>query len=175
MKTPQEQRAKQETMRRQNILYRNAGSVTDELFKTVDFFDPHDLIQVKYEMLRRVRQENCSVTRAATAFGFSRISYYAAEHAFDEEGILGLLPKKRGPKQPTKLTEAVLSFIEQQREQTPPPSAAKLQTLLAERLGVTMHKRTIERALQGKKKTLRTRRGAIEPVMSLSTSMRICA
>lgn len=152
MGTPQEQRAKQEAMRQQNVLYRNADSVTDELFRTVDFFDPHDLIQVKYEMLRRVRTDNWSVTRAADTFGFSRISYYAIHRAFEAEGIPGLIPKKRGPKQPTKLTHTVISFIEEQREQTPPPSAAQLQTLVAERLGVTVHKRTIERVLQGKKK-----------------------
>ncbi len=152
MRTPQEKRAKQEAMSRQNVLYHNAASVTDELFQTVDFFDPHDLIQVKYEMLRRVRTDNWSVTRAADTFGFSRISYYAIQRTFDAEGIPGLLPKKRGPKQPTKLTDTVITFIEEQREQTPPPSAAQLQTLVAEHLGVTVHKRTIERVLQGKKK-----------------------
>ena len=155
MKTPQQPYVKQEAMSRRNVLYRNAGAVTDELFQTMDFFDPHDLIQIKYEMLRRVRQENWSVTRAATAFGFSRISYYACEHAYEKEGMLGLMPKKRGPKQPSKLTNEVVAFIKQQRERTPPPSAAQLQTLVAQRLGVTMHRRTIERALQGKKKTLR--------------------
>ena len=152
MRTPREGRAKQEAMSRQNVLYHNAESVTDELFQTEDFFDPHDLIQVKYEMLRRVRTDSWSVTRAADAFGFSRISYYAIQRAFDAEGLPGLLPKKRGPKQPTKLTDTVIAFIEEQREHTPSPSAAQLQTLLAEHLGVTVHKRTVERVLQSKKK-----------------------
>ncbi len=75
MRIPRDARAKQEAMSRQNVLYHNAESVTDELFQTEDFFDPHDLIQVKYEMLRRVRADDWSVTRAADAFGFSRISY----------------------------------------------------------------------------------------------------
>ncbi len=152
MRIPRDARAKQEAMSRQNVLYHNAESVTDELFQTEDFFDPHDLIQVKYEMLRRVRADDWSVTRAADAFGFSRISYYAIQRAFDAEGLPGLLPKQRGPKQPTKLTDTVVAFIEEQREQTPPPSAAQLQTLLAEHLGVTVHKRTVERVLQSKKK-----------------------
>ena len=86
------------------------------------------------------------------SIGFSRISYYACKHAYETEGIFGLLPKKPGPKQPSKLTEEVLAFIEQQCKQTPPPGAEQLQTLVAERLGVTIHKRTIQRALQGKKK-----------------------
>ncbi|TVQ36469.1 MAG: helix-turn-helix domain-containing protein [Spirochaetaceae bacterium] len=152
MRTPREGRAKQEAMSRQNVLYHNAESVTDELFQTEDFFDPHDLIQVKYEMLRRVRTDNWSVTRAADTFGFSRISYYAIQRAFDAEGLPGLLPRKRGPKQPTKLSDTVIAFIDEQREQTPPPSAAHVQALLAEHLGVTVHKRTVERVLQSKKK-----------------------
>ena len=101
---------------------------------------------------RRVQKDSWSVTRAAGAFGFSCISYYTIQRAFDAEGIMGLMPKKRGPKQPTKLTDAVIAFIERQREQVPAPSAQKLQTLVAKELGVTVHKRTIERALQGKKK-----------------------
>ena len=152
MKTPHEAEAKHDALSEQNVLYRNADSVTDELFRTLDFFDPLDLIQVKYEMVRRVQKENWSVTRSAAAFGFSRLSYYAIQHAFETEGILGLMPKKRGPKQPTKLTDAVMQFIERQREQEPVPSAGELQLLVGAHLGVTVHKRTIERALQGKKK-----------------------
>ena len=152
MMTPRQQRAKQETMSRQNVFYHNAESVTDELFLSEDFFDPHDLIQVKYEMLRRVRKDNWSVTRAADAFGFSRISYYAVQRAFEAEGTAGLLPKRRGPKHPSKLTERVVAFIDRQGEQSPPPSAARVQGLLAEELGVTVHKRTVERVLQRKKK-----------------------
>ena len=152
MKIPQEAQAKREALKEQNLLYRNADSITDELFCTLDFFDSHDLIQVKYEMVRRVQKEGWSVTRAAAAFGFSRISYYTIQRAFEFEGIMGLMPKKRGPKKPTKLTDAVIGFIVKQREQVPAPSARELQTLVAERLGVTVHNRTIERALQGKKK-----------------------
>lgn len=150
--TPHQRRAKQETLGRQNVLYHNAASITDELFQTEDFFDPHDLIQVKYEMLRRVRRDNWSVTRAADTFGFSRISYYAIQRAFEAEGIAGLLPKKRGPKHPTKLTERVVAFIDEQGEQSPPPSAVRVAARLAEELGVTVHKRTVERVLQRKKK-----------------------
>ena len=173
MKTPRETQAKREALNEQHLLYRNADSVTDELFQSLDFFDSYDLIQVKYEMVRRVQKEGWSVTRAADAFGFSRISYYTIQRAFNSKGIMGLMPKKRGPKQPTKLTDAVMAFIERQREQVPVPSAGKLQTLVAEHLGVTVHKRTIERALQ-EKKSVRHRERVIKPV-GLSTPMRNCA
>ena len=156
MKTPQEKEAKQQLLNEQNVLYQKADTVTDELFQTLDFFDPHDLIQVKYEMVRRVQKEGWSVTRAAAAFGFSRISYYTIQYAIETRGLMGLMPKKRGPKQPTKLTDAVLKFIEHHLEKDPSLNSQKLQALAATELGVEVHKRTIERALQRKKKLLGT-------------------
>src|SRR5215813_11589861 len=74
-------------------------AVRDELFLQDEFFDPRDLVQVKYEMLRRVRTDGKSVTDAATNFGFSRPSFYQAQSAFEQDGLAGLVPRKRGPKQ----------------------------------------------------------------------------
>jgi hypothetical protein len=45
-------------------------------FLEEDFFDAHDLAQVKYEMLRRVRREGTRVSQAASSFGCSRPSFY---------------------------------------------------------------------------------------------------
>ena len=50
----------------------HAHAVQDPAFVDSDFFDSHDLIQVRYEMLRRVRTEGQSVTKATTLFGVSR-------------------------------------------------------------------------------------------------------
>jgi hypothetical protein len=41
-------------------------AVTDPPFRNNDFFDPRDLVQVKYETLRRVRVEGRSVRRPAS-------------------------------------------------------------------------------------------------------------
>ena len=144
--------SKQQSLHDHNVLYKKAGKVTDELFQTLDFFDPRDLIQVKYEMLRRVKKKGWSVTLAASVFGFSRISYYKILHTIETQGLMGLMPKKRGPKQATKITDAVLKFIEECLEKTPGLSSQKLKNLLATELGLHVHKRTIERALQRKKK-----------------------
>ena len=62
------------TLQRQGTLNPRPMTVRDALFLEDDFFDPRDLVQVKYEMLRRVRTEGNSVTDAATNFGFSRPS-----------------------------------------------------------------------------------------------------
>ena len=56
--------------------------VSDELFRDSEFFDPRDLVLVKYEMLRRVRLEEMDVTEAAATFGFSRPSFYQAQSLF---------------------------------------------------------------------------------------------
>ncbi len=151
MKVSHSPDSKQQSLHDHNVLYKKAGKVTDEIFQTLDFFDPRDLIQVKYEMLRRVKKKGWSVTRAASVFGFSRIAYYKILHIIETQGLMGLMPKKRGPKQATKITEAVLKFIEERLEKTPGLSSAKLKTLLATELGLHVHKRTIERALQRKK------------------------
>src|SRR6266511_4293399 len=73
-------------------------AVLDEAFATSPFLDPRDLVQVKYEMVRRVRQEGAAVAAAAAAFGFSRPSWYAAAAALDQAGLPGLLPAKPGPR-----------------------------------------------------------------------------
>src|ERR1051325_9967641 len=62
------------------------------------FFDPSDIAQVKYEMLRCVANGQ-SVAEAVRAFGFSsHHSFYKARAAFKRLGLAGLLPNKRGPR-----------------------------------------------------------------------------
>src|SRR6266545_3183624 len=73
-------------------------AVVDQAFAASSFLDPRDLVQVKYEMVRRVRQDGAAVAAAAAAFGFSRPSWYAAAAALDEAGLPGLLPAKPGPR-----------------------------------------------------------------------------
>ena len=79
-------------------------TVRDELFRTHEFFDPHDKVQVKYEMLRRVREDGMDVSQAARLFGFSRVAYYQIADAFEKEGLRGLLPRQRGPRHATSST-----------------------------------------------------------------------
>ena len=110
---------KLEALREQGTLNPRPRDVTDPLFATDGFYDPRDLVQVKYEMLRRVQSEGHSVTGAATAFGFSRPSFYQALSAFEEGGLAGLVPHKRGPKQAHKLTDEVLDFIIETRQKQP--------------------------------------------------------
>src|SRR5437879_6547826 len=99
------------TLKAHGALHPRPQDVTDPLFQESTFFDAHDLVQVKYEMLRRVRLEARPVSEAAAAFGFSRPSFYAARAAFQRAGLPGLLPQKRGPRHPHKLTDEILAVL----------------------------------------------------------------
>jgi transposase len=109
-------------------------------------------VQVKYEMLRQVRIEGSEKTETATLFGVSRPTFYQAEADFAQAGLSGLLPKPRGPKGAHKLTVAVMRFIEGKLNDDPPPAARALAQQIKTELGISVHPRSIERALARKKK-----------------------
>ena len=122
-------------------------AVVDDGFRGSEFFDARDLVQVKYEMVRRVEADGVSVSAAADAFGFSRQSYYSAARALADEGLAGLVPAKPGPRGAHKLTDEVLEHLEGLRQADPGLSAAVLAAAVSERFGITVHRRSIERAL----------------------------
>jgi transposase len=141
------QDSKRKALREHGALNAGANEVKDSLFQNSEFFDPRDLVLVKYEMLRRVRVEGSSVAAAARAFGFSRVAFYQARAAFEKEGLPGLLPRRRGPKAANKLTDTVLEFIDRQRAADSSLRAPQLAALLRKRLYLVVHPRSIERAL----------------------------
>ena len=143
---------KEEALKKHGALNPQAEEVQDPLFHEDPFFDPRDLVQVKYEMLRQVRLDGKAVTDSASSFGFSRPSFYEARSAFEEGGLSGLLPKKRGPHGRHKLTEEVLEFLKGERERDQAISGNALADLLRERYGLKVHPRSIDRALKGRKK-----------------------
>jgi transposase len=131
--------------------------VIDPLFQHSEFFDPRDLVQVKYEMLRRVRVEHRPASEAAKSFGFSRVVLYQAMTAYQNEGLPGLLPRRRGPKHGHKLTAEVLAFIDQCRATDGSLRPAELAGRIRQQLGVSVHPRSIERALARRAKKGRRR------------------
>jgi transposase len=133
-------------------LNRHPERVRAPWFQADGFFDSRDLVQVKYEMLRQVRIEGAEKSEAASLFGVSRPTFYQAEADFARAGLSGLLPKSRGPKGAHKLTPEVMRFIEAQQIEEEPPGARALARLIETELGVSVHPRSIERALARKKK-----------------------
>jgi transposase len=146
---------KVDALQQQGALNPRSREVRDELFLEGGFFDPRDLVQVKYEMLRQVQADGKPITDAAAAFGFSRPSFYQARSAFEQDGLAGLVPHKRGPKQGHKLTEEVMQFIAEVRAQEPSIRPPELARLIRERFGTTVHPRSIERSLRRHQKKRR--------------------
>ena len=143
---------KVEALRRQNCLNPHPETVTAPLFDASDFFDTRDLVQVKYEMLRRVRVDGQPITESASAFGLSRPSFYQAQSGFELGGLGGLLPKKPGPRRSHKLSTEVVEFLENLCSDDPSLRPADLAERVLGRFGRKVHPRSIERALARRKK-----------------------
>ncbi len=121
--------------------------VTDPEFLSSEFFDARDAVQVKYEMVRKVKADGAPVTEAAAAFGYSRPAYYAAAAALEHSGLDGLVPARPGPRGAHKLTDQICAWAEQQLAADPGLRPAQLVPLIEESFGVRVHPRSIEKAL----------------------------
>lgn len=144
---------KTEALRQQGTLHPNPKVVRDEPFQRNEFFDPRDLVQVRYEMLRRHKIDGDDVTQVAESFGISRQAYYTTEAAFEKKGIVGLLPRPRGPQRAHKCSNEVLDFVEQWHADSAAPESVTL--AVQKRFGISIHPRSLARALARRKKKLR--------------------
>lgn len=126
----------------EGLLHPRADAVTAALFAEGGFFLAADKVQVKYEMLRAHLAEQVPVTAAAAAHGYSRAAFYLVAASFEQAGMAGLLDERRGRRGPVKLRPEIIEFI----RSAPPASGAALAAQVAERFGVVLHRRTIERA-----------------------------
>jgi transposase len=132
-------------LRQSRTLHPHPEQVRDPLFTSGSpFFDPRDLVQVKYELLRRVRVDGYSVSQATALFALSRPTFYAAQSAWEQAGITGLLPQSTGPHHAHKLTAEIVAEL---RPLAQTMSAAQLAEWLQEQRGLLVHPRSIERAL----------------------------
>lgn len=133
---------------------KNADSVSNPVFKGNPYFDPQDLVQVKYEMLRAVKAGGLNVSDASRQFGFSRTAYYKIEKRFCSAGVDGLCTQKTGPKLPSKITSDIEEYVAQLREGEPGITNDEIVERLKFEKGVSIHKRSLQRA-QSKKKRLK--------------------
>jgi transposase len=143
---------KRSFLHQQGTLNARPRAVRHDIFQGSDFFDPEDLLQVKYEMLRLVEIDRKPVSEAAKVFGFSRPSFYQAQASFQHAGLAGLLPQKRGPRSGHKLTPELMDFVAQLRAADPDMSSSHLAERIAERFGVSVHPRSIDRQVLRQKK-----------------------
>ena len=142
--------AKTSVLVQHGALHPHPEQVQDEVFERNEFFDPRDLVQVRYEMLRRRQVDRQPVTDVAAAFGVSRQAFYVTEAAFAQKGIVGLLPRPRGPQHAHKCTDEILDFVEKWRADT--SAGGDISDAVRKRFGVAIHPRSLVRALARRKK-----------------------
>ena len=147
-----ESNGKRQILEQNKTLNKTPDKVLDTNFKNMVFFDSNDLVQVKYEMLRSVEKDAIHISKASHAFGFSRISFYKIQRAFKEYGIAGLLPKQRGPRSAHKLTGEIMGFVNTLTKEKPDIKSTELIEKIKDRFNITVHKRSIERAIERSKK-----------------------
>jgi transposase len=144
--------AKRDALQQGGGLNPHPEAVQDETFRTNEFFDPRDIVQVKYEMLRRAQVDGLPVSQAAEKFGLSRPAYYHALETFQANGLPGLIRKRSGPKKAHKLSDEVVDYLGQLRADDADVSVAVLVKKIRRKFRITVHPRSIERALQRRKK-----------------------
>lgn len=149
--TLRRKRSKASALAEDGALNPAPAKVGDPKFQEDGFFDPRDIVQVKYEMLRRVSVDKMSVKEVSGEYGVSRPTFYQAKTDFEGAGIAGLVPGKRGPRGPHKIQSDVLAFLKRQVSPGEPIRARELPSLVRIEFGLDVHPRTIERALGGKK------------------------
>jgi transposase len=150
--------AKTVALRTSGTLHPHPEAVRDEAFSGDEFFDRRDRVQVRYEMLRRHRVDGQPVTEVAETFGVSRQAFYTTERGFQAQGIAGLLPRPRGPKRAHKCTDEILDFVEQWSSQRTGSQESAAQAV-ARRFGVSIHPRSLDRALSRRKKKRQSQGG----------------
>jgi transposase len=137
------------SLREQRALHRHPETVQDEVFRSDSFFDTRDLVQVRYEMLRRHRIDGKAVSEVAHSFGVSRQAFYVTDASFRTGGLPGLLPRRRGPRRAHKCTDEILDFVEGLGAADGKETVVEA---VRRRFGVTINPRSIERALKRRKK-----------------------
>jgi len=146
MNPPEQSKLRQ--LKQAGLLHPRPAQVRDPLFtEHPDFFDPYDLLQVRYESLRAHLVDGDQVVRVCKRFGTSRQTFYTILQKFVEKGSSGLLPDKPGPKGPLKLSVDVLRFAGTQYNHHPEVSGAALAAVIAAKFGISIHKRTSGRLL----------------------------
>jgi transposase len=138
---------KVQALREERCLNPRPEAVRDPAFASSGFLDARDLVQVKYEMVRRVQVDGDAVSRTVADYGFSRPSFYEAAAALDAGGLAGLVPARPGPRRAHKMSDEVVAFAQERLEADPELRAADLGELIEDRFGVRVHPRSIERAL----------------------------
>lgn len=134
-----------ELLKRAKSLNQQPERIQDEYFlKQPEFFDPHDMIQVKYELLRRCAIEGRKVASTCQDFGFSRTTYYKVQEDFYQGGLPHLMGKQRGRQNPIKVNETIRGFLIAEKAKNKKLTAREMVEMLKQRHNVQLTERMIQ-------------------------------
>ena len=139
---------KKKFLEQEGLLNLKPERVSHPLFKTLDFFDPLDLPQVRYEMIRAARAEKNTVAEACQLFGFSREYFYRLERAFMARGYAALLGSTMGRRPIIALNQEVVNFIVHRKIQENQLSGENLRQEIKRLYNVDCSRRTVERIVE---------------------------
>jgi transposase len=154
MAKAKKQDPKSEALAQDGVLNPNPEAVRDALFVGNPFFDAKDLVQVRYEMVRRHQFDGVAISEAAATFGVTRPTFYKAQSALQTVGLAGLLPSRRGPRGGHKVSAEVIAFVADLKSASPDLTTSQCLDAIEARFGIKVHRRSLERALARKKKRL---------------------
>jgi transposase len=148
--------AKEETMtelkkkflEQEGLINPKPERVSHPLFETLNFFDPLDLPQVRYEMIRAARVEKMSVAAACKLFGFSREYFYKLERAFMARGYVAMLGSTMGRRPIIALNQEIINFIAHRKIEEPGLSGEKVRQEIQTLYNVDCSRRTVERIVE---------------------------
>ena len=142
---------KKELLIKNGTFNKNHNKVTSEGFSKGGFYDPMDIVQVRYEMIKDADNSGKTIGQVSSEYGYSRASYYHIKDSFDKGGMTALIPEKTGPKESRKLTSDLQEYIKEYIRRDPSVSSSKIAAEIKNVKGVTISKRTVERFRYKKK------------------------
>lgn len=80
-------------------------------------WDASDEASRRLAAVQLVRIKAAKAVEVAAAFGVSSVTLWQWGRAFADRGVAGLVPRRSGPKGPTKLTDALAARIRELRDQ----------------------------------------------------------
>ena len=110
---------KKEALARDGALNPHPEAVRDALFADNPFFDPTDLLQVRYEMVRRHEVDGPPSAKWRQTSGCRGRPSTKRRARLPTAGLTGLLPGQRGPKGGHKLSAEILAFDADLQSQQP--------------------------------------------------------
>lgn len=139
---------KKQFLRKEGLINPKPERVCYKHFESNDFFDPMDLPQVRYEMIRTARVENISVANACRLFGFSREYFYKLERKFMEHGFVALLGSQKGRRPLIALNNEIVNFIIHRKVDNPNLSGEDLRKEILKIHKLDCSRRTVERIIE---------------------------